>query len=629
MPIFRTLRVQLSATFLGFLVLVGGSVTATFLAVQAQADDARLINLAGRQRMLTQQMTRLALTQPDNPELHTAIQLFDQTLLALRIGGPTLDPAGQTVTLPAAPDPALRAELDQISRSWVAFRQELENGDRSALQSESSAILAHLDSIVDSYETRARNKLVRLQLIQIVFLIAALLLLTQGYVLTRRHIVQPLAILGAATRRMAAGQLSEAVTLHNNDELGDLAADFEAMRIELAAARTQLEHQVARRTRELEAAFEFSQEIVAQLNAEHLLSSVANRTQTLMHASAVSLCLLTPDGGNLELVASRGEADYRTGLRQSVRHGLAAQVVGDGETVVVEAACSSCGFLQVCGPGQGVAAPLRVGAQTLGALCAVRSSGSHFDLDEVRALTLLANSAAIALVNARLAEAGQRQAELAAAATEREHLAAELHDNLAQTLSFLRLKVERAREGLAIGQAVEAELERMIPAIDQAYGQVRAALVGLRQSPLCAEDFAPKLKACVTDFSRDTGLSIELVIAEPATLALPPVVQTQALHIVREALTNVRRHARASHVWVRVDQANGSSCLTVEDDGCGFDPQAVEAEQHLGLVIMSTRAERSGGSLTIESMPGAGAKVLATFPLPPNTAGPSRKETIQ
>ncbi len=628
MPIFRTLRAQLSATFLGFLVLVGGSVTATFLAVQAQADDARLINLAGRQRMLTQQMTRLALTQPDNPELHTAIQLFDQTLLALRVGGTTLDPAGRTVTLPAAPDPALRAELDQIGRSWAVFRQELENGDRSALQSESSAILAHLDSIVSAYETRARNKLVRLQLIQIVFLIAALLLLAQGYVLTRRHIVQPLAILGAATRRMAAGQLSEAVTLHNNNELGDLAADFEVMRIELAAARTQLEHQVARRTRELEAAFEFSQEIVAQLNAEYLLSSVADRTQTLMHANAVSLCLLTPDGGNLELVASRGEADHRIGLRQSVRHGLAAQVVGDGETVVVEAACSSCGFLQVCGPGQGVAAPLRVGAQTLGALCAVRSSGAPFDLDEVRALTLLANSAAIALVNARLAEAGQRQAELAAAATERENLAAELHDNLAQTLSFLRLKVERAREGLAIGQAVEAELERMIPAIDQAYGQVRAALVGLRQPPLWAEDFAPKLQACVTDFNRDTGLSIELVIAEPATLALPPVVQTQVLHIVREALTNVRRHAGASHVWVRVDHANGSSCLTVEDDGCGFDPLAVEAEQHLGLVIMSTRAERSGGSLAIESTPGAGTRVLASFPLPRSTAGSSHKEII-
>jgi nitrate/nitrite-specific signal transduction histidine kinase len=84
----------LGIIFVCFLLLVVGSVTATFLAARAKADDARLINLVGRQRMLTHKITWLALAQPDNP-VAASIQLFEQTLRALRDGGTTFDSTGQ------------------------------------------------------------------------------------------------------------------------------------------------------------------------------------------------------------------------------------------------------------------------------------------------------------------------------------------------------------------------------------------------------------------------------------------------------------------------------------------------------------------------------------------------------
>ena len=614
---FRSLRSQLGLIFLGFLLLVGGSVIATFLAVRAQADDATVINLAGRQRMLTQKMTWLALAQPDSPDLAAAIHLFDQTLLALREGGPTLDSAGQAVTLPPAPDPALRAQLDEVAQTWSTFRAHLQPVDADALQAESPRILAQLDSVVSAFEARAQAKLIRLQLIQAVFLAAALLLLVWGYLLTRRQITSPLAVLSAAARRMAGGHLTEPVPALSNNELGDLSRAFETMRAEVSVAREQLEARVARRTHELASAFEFSQEIVAQLDSDHLLRSVADRAQALMQAQAVSLCLLAADGNYLELVASRGETASPANLRQPVQRGLAARVIGAGETVVIEAACSSCGFLCAHAPGQSIAAPLRVGERTLGALCAVRNNGARFDSDEMRALTLLANSAAIAIANAQLAEAGRRQAEQAASLAERERLAAELHDHLAQTLSFLNLKADRMKEMLGTEQAAEAgaELARMKSAIGEAYGQVRAALVGLREPPPATDDLAQKLATSVADFQEASGLTANLIVADPSALALPRVTQTQALHIVREALANVQRHAQAHQVEVRVERENGDARFTVEDDGCGFDPQAIPTEHHLGLVIMRTRAERSGGRLAVESALGAGTKVVATFPL--------------
>src|SRR5512139_3629084 len=114
---FRSLRARLSAIFVGFLLLVAASVLATFLAIQTQAADATVINLAGRQRMLSQRMLWLALSYPDQTE-------FDQTLQALRYGGPALDASSHPIVLPPPPDAALRAQLDEAAGTWSLFHAQ-------------------------------------------------------------------------------------------------------------------------------------------------------------------------------------------------------------------------------------------------------------------------------------------------------------------------------------------------------------------------------------------------------------------------------------------------------------------------------------------------------------------------
>jgi two-component system nitrate/nitrite sensor histidine kinase NarX len=587
------------------------------------------------------------------------MRLFEQTLFALRDGGPTFDSAGRVVHLPPAPDPALRAQLDEAVQTWAAFRAQLQPVNATALrqpfddaqgaargaalQTESLRILAQLDAVVGEFEARAQAKLFRLQLIQAAFFAAALLLLAWGYALTRRGIVEPLTELGAAARRIAGGQLGHPVPVLGKDELGELGLAFETMRAEIAAARDLLEARVAQRTRELASAFEFSQEIVAQRDLAHLLRLVTDRARRLTRAEAASLCLLDAAQTALVLAASSGNGQAASRLRQPLHPPFVQRVVEAGETVITDTTCAVCGFLQAYTPGQGLAAPLRTGSVRLGALCVVRRRGGHFDADETRALTLLANAAAIAITNAQLAEAEQRQAGRAAALAERERLAAELHDQLAQTLSFLNLKADRVRERLAADRCAEAEAElnQMKSAIGGAYGQVRAALTGLRAPLPVAEDFAHKLAACVTEFREASGLAAELTVADPSALQIPPAAQAQVAHILREALTNVRRHAQylvgvgtvgagerealtnvrrhaqANRVQVRVERAapRGDAHFTVEDDGRGFDPHQAAGDNHLGLLIMRTRAERSGGRLRVDSAPGAGTRVAAVFPL--------------
>jgi two-component system nitrate/nitrite sensor histidine kinase NarX len=615
--VFHSLRWRLGTIFVGFLLLVAASVLATFLAIQMQAADATVLNLAGRQRMLSQRLMWLARTYPDPRVLDQPAQLFDRTLQALRYGSATLDTSNNPIELPPPPDAALRAQLDEVADTWSLFRTQLAAPQRAELQATSAQLIDQLDRIVHAYETRAQAKLARLQIIQAVFLFSAVALLAGGYTVLRRQVLQPLSVLDNAARRMAQGDLAQALPLDRRDELGELARAFDAMQVEIAAAHGELENRVARRTRELNAAFELSQEIVGQIDLNGLLDSVTERARALTHASSASLCLIDRDPHMLSLVALSGADPALLHLQQPLDRDPAQRVVGEGATVVVDAGCTNCGFLCAHAPGYSVVAPLRTGSTTLGALCVVRPCGEDFDANETRALTLLANSAAVAITNARLVEQQRQQVEQAASAAERDRLAAELHDNLAQTLGFLNLKSDRVRELLSDQQIVPAgdELTQMKTAIGTAYRQVRAALTGLREPSPDADNLRTRLSNCVAEMNASAGPIVELKIADTSALALPRVTQTQAYHIVREALTNVSRHAQARHASVTVKRSNGTACFVIADDGRGFEREAIDESQHLGLNIMRMRAKRCGGTLQVESESGKGTKVTALLPV--------------
>lgn len=116
---------QFGAIFLGFLLLVVSAVAATFWLAQTQQQDAAIINLAGRQRMLAQQMARLALTEPDDPVLAATAARFAQTLTALTAGGQASMDNGRLLTLPSPTDSAICARLDETAVAWTAFQTQL------------------------------------------------------------------------------------------------------------------------------------------------------------------------------------------------------------------------------------------------------------------------------------------------------------------------------------------------------------------------------------------------------------------------------------------------------------------------------------------------------------------------
>jgi signal transduction histidine kinase len=255
-------------------------------------------------------------------------------------------------------------------------------------------------------------------------------------------------------------------------------------------------------------------------------------------------------------------------------------------------------------------APLRIGEKVIGALCVSNFQANHFTNESADMLTKLANTAAIALQNAQL----YAQAERVATLEERQRVAAELHDGLGQTLSYLGLMTDQTMGFLSDGQD-EIALERLHKTretIERAAGDVRRAINNLMDESSSSEiDLSVRLQNAVSEFAEENHLRV--VWSAASSPRCSRHAAEQVLNVAREALKNVARHAKAKHVTARLGQENGNYFIAIEDDGKGFDTSQPEPNGHFGLKIMQARAEHIGGNVKVESEQGRGTRVTLTW----------------
>ena len=206
-----------------------------------------------------------------------------------------------------------------------------------------------------------------------------------------------------------------------------------------------------------------------------------------------------------------------------------------------------------------------------------------------------------------------------AALEEREHLARELHDSVAQVLGFVNLRTQTARDLLAGGRTAETDsiLGRLAEVALEAQGEVRGFMRRLKDRA-AAGDFLVGLQELLRQFERDHGIVTDLQAARDFTDRIfVPETRAQVLRIVQEILTNIWRHAEADCVHVSLVVREAEAQVIVEDNGRGFDPGHVKVvgEGGLGLGIMRERAREAGGALEVHSQPGLGTRVVVRMPL--------------
>ncbi|MCK4977444.1 MAG: GAF domain-containing sensor histidine kinase, partial [Anaerolineales bacterium] len=371
------------------------------------------------------------------------------------------------------------------------------------------------------------------------------------------------------------------------------------------------------RTRELDALYEVSRDISSRLDVQHVLSSVTEKACQLLDGEVASLCLLEQDGRTLTIMALSGPDIALRGTRTNGQSGLVGHVLSGKQALACGAGqCAGvCAILAEPYRNSHLAAPLWFGDRVIGALCVGSKSTDVFSPEASNLLTKLANSAAIALENARL----YTQAERVAALEERQRIAADMHDGLGQTLSYLGLNIDQATDFLEVGQDERAlaYMERTRSIIDQATNDVRGAITSLMDDSPLHQSLQDHLVTLVEEFAGQSGTLLTWETTLEQALVLPPNEAEQVIRVAKEALLNAQNHAKASHIQVCFDQAGASFVLSVTDDGQGFEPesQASDGRGHFGLQIMHARATRLAGMLVLQSAAGEGTRVTLRWPV--------------
>ncbi len=398
-----------------------------------------------------------------------------------------------------------------------------------------------------------------------------------------------------------------------------------AKEIGVAIDNACLFEEAQRNEREAQALNKIGMEISSLLDLDKILDSVVEKARHLLDAEATALSLANDKWQQPYVKAASGVSATEF---DRIRAELTRSGAGSEERALEPAKTSNSksGATGLMDNRCVVAVPLTIGEKELGSLYAANAGEKAFSQRDISLLSRLANQAAIAIENARLYERVQNLAAI----EERDHIAREVHDGLAQSLGYVNLKSRAALDLMKSHQYAEAaaEIVEIRRVVRDAYSEVRELIADLRTEISPSKGLVPALKEYLAAFEQYIPIATELVVDEAWDLNVSPSAEIQLIRIIQEALGNVRKHAQATRVTVKLALEGNYAIASVADNGQGANLSNLTPQNrlHFGLRIMGERARSLKGSFDIQSQPGKGTTVTVRFPVQRNE---SRKEVTQ
>ncbi len=615
----RSLAAKLTLAATPFLLLALLATAATLWVSSQLGGGAAAVNEAGNMRMQAYRML-LTLSAGETQELPQLVEEFEATLAVLRQGDPE-----RPLFVPW--DDTVRGRFAVISQDWDGFRHLLTGPFSPAQLPQMSRLtidfVRHIDDFVQSIESHISRWTAILHLLQTTLLaivvLGTLVLLVIGHSL----VLEPVTQLKRAIEKIQGGDFDARVDRVSSDEFGTLAEGFNDMAAHLQSMYHHLEAKVAEKTAELEeksdrlaSLYEVTALVAHSTTLDKLARDFVRAIQRIAHADGVALRWSDQSNQRYLMLAAQGLPAEMVEAEHCIQKGdcdCGAVLPADTSLQVIpihavreqqDRLCGQAGFQSL------VSIPVSLHERVMGEVDLFFHAKVSPSESERSLLEALASHLAGAMENLRLNALDME----AAVSQERQLLAGELHDSIAQSLAFLKIQVQLMRDALAAGdpQDMAKVLEEIDAGVRESYGDVRELLMHFR-TRTNTEDIETALITTLHKFELQSGLKGHLQM-QGQGLPLAPDLQIQVLHIVQEALSNVRKHARASQVWLDVQQ-QPEWRFEVRDDGSGFDTRDDSIDDsHVGLRIMRERAERIGARVELISTPGAGTSMVLTLP---------------
>ncbi len=367
--------------------------------------------------------------------------------------------------------------------------------------------------------------------------------------------------------------------------------------------------------------------LTSTLDSDQVLDAILTHlAQVVPYDSAyVFLC----QGEGLYMVAGRGlslVAKQLVGQQYPSDNTLYRQIRSTGHPIILTDALADPRFQ--CGHGLGyirgwMGVPLMVQSKVIGYLTLESRQMAAYGQVEADLAQAFANQAAIAIQNARLFEQvriGHKRLQslshrlVEVQETERRHIARELHDEAGQALTSLMVGLCLLERGAACPESVVNRITELKRMTDNVLENLHRLAMDLRPASLDHLGLVAALRQYVETFNHQHSLTVQFEATGFDNKRLPPAVETNLYRIVQEALTNIVRHAQATHIGVLLKRRDDQMVTIVEDNGIGFDPEVAGQSGRLGLLGMRERAEMLGGTLIVESAAGKGTTIFVEVP---------------
>lgn len=601
----------------GLLVVALISIGLTLWVTWKLSGGAAALNEAGRMRMQTWRLTSEVQAQLPAAHIEALTREFDSSMQLLKNGD-----ASRPLFVPW--DDQVWLRYDEVERLWQNQKIRFMANpamDHASLVQHANTFLTSIDRFVLSIEGQMAGLTAILNLFQFVMMALAIggavIMLYTGYM----YVINPLSNLRDGLRKIESAQFATRVDVASNDEFGQVASGFNRMAATLQSLYGNLEAQVAAKTQRiaaqkerLEGLYGVSAFLAQSNDLNELTQGFAQRVRQLMKADAIVLRWSSEDASKLLLLASDAFPLAIQEEEKCLMAGACAcgQPQHDARTRVIHIMNSEVAPLQHCariGYVGMTSVPVRIHHKVLGEINLFYKSQVSLPAEELELIDTLASHLATAVEGLRAAALDRE----AAISGERALLARELHDSIAQSLAFLKIQVQLLRTAMAKNDADKTAraLGELDSGLKESIADVRELLLHFRTRTQ-ADDIDRAVQETLQKFQHQTGLQVSRkVIGEG--LPLPQDVQIHVLHVLQEALSNVRKHAGARGVEIEIHKGD-SWRFVVRDDGAGFDEGGQRSELQVGLKIMRERADQIGASVTVDSAVGQGTAITLQVP---------------
>jgi two-component system nitrate/nitrite sensor histidine kinase NarX len=632
LPHPRKLSAKLVGIQIVFLAVALASIGLTLVVSWRLEGGAAAINDAGSLRMhayrlayLLQEASAPAGTpRPNAALIGEELASFERVVATLRTG----DPARPLFVPRTA---AIDREFAALDAQWMVLRPALlaaaDGRAPAPPRPEVERLAGAVNDLVASLEQDIAGTTSLLRGIQLALVALAVAGTLALIYLTFLFILRPVHEIERGLERVAEGDLAARVPVESSDEFGALARGFNRMATQIEESWRTLESRVEQKTRSLaeqNARLSTLYDLTAFLNApsslEELCRGFLRRVIAATRADGGAVRLVSPAGDTLHLFVDDALPGTFAAREQCLQRGECAcgEAAARGSAIVHVLTgrrlpvtvtlphCVEAGYATMA------AFPIAAQHQVLGVYNLFFRDARELAADTRHMLESLGQHLGVAIESLRLVS---RERELAIA-EERSLLAQELHDSIAQSLAFLNLQVQMLRRALGARDSAQTgrTLDEIQAGVQESYADVRELLVHFR-TRTGEGDVEHGVRTLLARFERQTGVPVAFR-ATGSTVPLAPDAQLQIMHILHEALANVRKHAGATAVEIAVERGPGHR-FVVRDNGRGFDPERRQADaaDHVGLRIMRERAARIGATLEIRSQPRRGTEIVLAVPV--------------